>query len=91
MALYEEGLKIARAIGKQDLVARLLNNVAIQTPARRRSTALAGAQPGSPRDPARDWRSHEHGHLAQQHRQRLLDLGDLKGRQALRRVGGDEP
>ena len=30
VALYEEGLGIARAIGEQDLVARFLNNLAIQ-------------------------------------------------------------
>src|SRR5688572_22531597 len=29
-ALYEEGLAIARSVGEQDLVARLLNNLAIQ-------------------------------------------------------------
>ena len=29
-ALYEEGLAIARAVGEQDLVARFLNNMAIQ-------------------------------------------------------------
>ena len=29
-ALYQEGLEIARAVGDQDLVARFLNNLAIQ-------------------------------------------------------------
>ena len=40
VATYEEGLAIARAIGEQDLIARFLNNLAIQ---RRRAGDLRGS------------------------------------------------
>lgn len=49
VALYEEGLGIARAIGEQNLIARFLNNLAIQ---RRRAGDLRASLTMNQESPA---------------------------------------